>query len=147
MQRAALARAWDAWVTGTGRQLDLSRADVEFGSLNRTIAALQVARRVISASHSNNIPAVKPMIQLPYVQMDTNIATTAQELENLFNNQGMPAPPQGEFQPAVRRLCRWTSWRRRTRRRPGSSRPATRARRSSPSRRPTASRTTRPGRG
>jgi hypothetical protein len=97
--RSNLARAWDAWVQSTGRQLDLSRADVEYGSLNRSLTALQMARKFValaeSANQNGNVLQVKPLIGLPFVHMDSNFAATPQELENVLQNYGVPTPPRG----------------------------------------------------
>jgi len=101
-QRANLAKAWEAWLQTTGRQIDLTRADVEFGQLNRSIVALHVARKFLAGAEIGNVAGIKSLIALPYTQMETNVAATAQELENLFNNQGLPGPPRGEILPTTR---------------------------------------------
>jgi hypothetical protein len=101
VQRANLARTWDAWLNGVGRQIDLSRAEVEFGSLNRTIAALHLARKFLASAVVGNTQGLKPLIATPYVHLDNTIANTPQEVENLLNN-GVQAPPPGEVLPTCR---------------------------------------------
>lgn len=103
-QRASLARTWEAWLAGPGRQIDLARAEVEFGTLNRTIAALQIARKFVAAAEIGDQQRVKPLLGFPYVHMDSTIAATPQELENVFNNQGFQPPPRLEFLPLTRTL-------------------------------------------
>jgi HEAT repeat protein len=100
-QRATLARSWEAWLQGVGRQVDLSRVEVEFGALNRTIAAVQVTRKFIAAAEFNNTPVLKPLIGLPYVHLENQVATTNQELDNVLS-QGLPQPPRSEVLPTTR---------------------------------------------
>lgn len=104
--RANLARAWDAWAQANARQLDLTRADVEYGSLNRSLVALQAARKFVAVAEAGNQTgnqlAVKPLVALPYCHLDNTVATTAQELENALQNNGLPTPPRFDVPPTTR---------------------------------------------